>query len=98
MHIATGNGFFMLSAKVANAEIAEEGILLTFQTDVQRVHSPAKNANERLSSKVNQTGDLEPSGRTSFSEKDEKGTTQRLSTPSHLRQCGDETLRMLVSS
>ena len=58
---------------------------------------PAKNASGRLSSSANQTGGREPSGSTSFSEKLVNGTTHRLSTPSHRRQCGDLTLRTLVT-
>ena len=38
-----------------------------------------------------------PSGSVSFLEKLVKGTTQRLSTPSQRRQCGDFTLRTLVT-
>jgi len=59
---------------------------LTLRTDVQRVHKPAKNKSGRLSSKANHTGGREPSGKCSFSENEENGTTQRLSTPSHRRQ------------
>src|SRR5580704_4348632 len=70
---------------------------LTLRTEVQRVHKPAKKASGRLSSKANHAGGREPSGRTSFSAKDVKGTTQRFSTPSHRRQCGDDTLRMFVT-
>lgn len=73
------------------------GPSLTLRTDVQRVQRPAKNASGRLSSKADQTVGLEPSGRASFSENDENGTMQRLSTPSHRRQCGEDTLRMLVT-
>jgi hypothetical protein len=36
------------------------------------------------------TGGREPSGWSWFSENDVKGTTQRLSTPSHRRQCGEQ--------
>ena len=43
------------------------------------------------------TGGREPSDNSSFSENDENGTTQRHSTPSHRRQCGDVTLRILVT-
>ena len=50
-----------------------------------------------VSSKANQAGGREPSGMSSFSEKDVKGTTHRLSTPSQRRQCGDATLRMFVT-
>ena len=70
---------------------------LTFLTDVQRVQIPAKKASGRLSSSANQTGGREPSGRTSFSENEVNGTTQRLSTPSQRRQCGEATLRTLVT-
>src|SRR5271166_2538608 len=70
---------------------------LTFRTEVQRVQMPAKNASGRLSSRANQTGGREPSGRISFSAKLLKGTTHRLSTPSHRRQCGEETLRTFVT-
>lgn len=38
-----------------------------------------------------------PSGKTSFSENDVNGTTHRLSTPSHRRQCGEDTLRTFVT-
>src|SRR5277367_5132572 len=69
----------------------------TLRTEVERVHRPAQKASGRLSSKANKTGGREPSGRTSFSEKDVNGTTQRLSTLSHRRQCGESTLRMLVT-
>jgi hypothetical protein len=44
-----------------------------------------------------QTGGREPSGSNSFSEKLVNGTTHRLSTPSQRRQCGDFTLRTLVT-
>src|SRR6202795_578749 len=70
---------------------------LTFRTDVHRVQMRAKKASGRLSSNANHTGEREPSGKTSFSAKLVKGTMQRLSTPSHRRQCGDLTLRMLVT-
>src|SRR5271165_4145858 len=70
---------------------------LTLRTDLQRVHMPAKKASGRLSSSANQTGGREPSGRISFSAKLVNGTTHRLSTPSHRRQCGEETFRMLVT-
>jgi hypothetical protein len=69
----------------------------TFRTDVQRVHTPVKNARGRVSSNANRTGGRFPSGKTSFSEKLVKGTTQRFSTPSHRRQWGEETLRILVT-
>ena len=69
---------------------------LTFLTEVQRVQMPAKKASGLVSSSANQTGGFEPSGNVSFSEKLVKGTTQRLSTPSQRRQCGDATLRTLV--
>jgi hypothetical protein len=68
-----------------------------FRTEVQRVQMPAKKANGRVSSKANQTAGREPSGSTSFSEKLVQGTTQRFSIPSQRRQCGDLTLRMLVT-
>jgi hypothetical protein len=54
---------------------------LIFRTEVHRVHVPEKTANGRVSSKANHTGGREPSGKTSFSEKLVKGTTQRFSTP-----------------
>ena len=50
-----------------------------------------------LSSKANHTGGREPFGRTSFSEKLVKGTTQWHSTPSPRRQCGEATLRTFVN-
>src|SRR5208337_1924885 len=50
-----------------------------------------------ISGESNQTGGREPSGRTSFSENDENGTTHRLSRPSQRRQCGDAALRTLVT-
>jgi len=58
---------------------------LTLRTDLQRVHMPAKNASGRLSSRANQTGGREPSGRISFSAKLVNGTTHRFSTPSQRR-------------
>jgi hypothetical protein len=70
---------------------------LTLRTDVQRVQIPAKKASGRLSSRANQTGGLEPSGRNSFSAKLVNGTTHRLSTPSQRRQCGEEALRTFVT-
>ena len=71
---------------------------LSFRTDVQpAVQMPAKTASGRLSSKANQTGGREPSGSCSFSEKLVNSTTQRLSTPNHRRQCGDFTLRTLLT-
>src|SRR5580658_5233081 len=70
---------------------------LTLRTDLQRVQIPAKNASGRLSSSANQTGGCEPSGNASFSENEVKGTTQRESTPSQRRQCGDATLRTFVT-
>src|ERR1700730_17332131 len=70
----------------------------TFRTEVQRVQMPAKNASGRVSSNANQTGGRVPSGRASFSEKLVNGTTQRVSLPkSQRRQCGDVTLRILVT-
>jgi hypothetical protein len=38
-----------------------------------------------------------PSGKTSLSENDEDGTTQRFSSSSQRRQCGDATLRIFVT-
>jgi hypothetical protein len=58
---------------------------------------PAKNASGRVPFKANQMGGREPSGITSFSEKLVNGTTQRLSTPSHCRQCTELTLRIFVT-
>jgi hypothetical protein len=49
---------------------------------------PAKAASGRLSPKANQTGIFLPSGVVSYSENDVNGTTHRLPSPSHLRQCG----------
>jgi hypothetical protein len=69
----------------------------TFRTEVQRVQMPAKNASDLVSSNANHTGGREPFGSASFSEKLVKGTTHRLSMPSHRRQCGDLTLRTLVT-
>ena len=66
----------------------------TFRTDVHVVQIPAKTASGRLSSSANYTGGREPSGWSSFSAKLVNGTTQRLSTPSHQRQWGEETLRV----
>src|SRR5208337_264882 len=45
----------------------------TFRTEVQRVQMPAKKANGRVSSKANQTGGREPSGRTSSLRNSSKG-------------------------
>src|SRR6202040_2831218 len=70
---------------------------LTVRTEVQRVQMPAKKAKGRVSSKANQTGGCVPSGSISFSEKLVKGMTQRFSIPSQRRQCGDLTLRTLVT-
>src|SRR5271165_5776719 len=70
---------------------------LTFRTEVQRVQMPAKNASGRLSSRANHTGGRDPSGSIPFSAKFVKGTTHRLSTPSHRRQCGEETLRTFLT-
>src|ERR1700685_4585265 len=70
---------------------------LTLRTDVQRVQMPAKKASGRLSSRANQTGGREPSGCNSFSAKLVNGTTHRLSTPSHRRQCGEDILRTFVT-
>src|SRR5580693_8792242 len=69
----------------------------TFLTEVQLVQSPAKKARGRVSSKANHTGGLLPSGSASFSLKLVNGTTQRCSMPSQRRQCGDLTLRILVT-
>jgi hypothetical protein len=69
----------------------------TFRTEVQRVHMPAKNARGLVSSNANYTGGRFPSGKTSFSEKLVTGTTQLSSTPSQRRQCGVDTLRILVT-
>ena len=69
----------------------------TLRTDVQRPQMPAKKASGRVSSSANQTGGREPSGRTSCSAKLVNGTTQRLSAPSHRRQWGEATLRILVT-
>jgi hypothetical protein len=57
---------------------------------------PAKNISGRLSSRANHTGGRAPLGRTSFSEKLVKGTTQRLSRPSQRCQCLEAVLRMFV--
>ncbi len=69
----------------------------SFRTDVQRVQMPAKHASGRVSSNANHTGGRRPSGCTSCSAKLVKGTRHRLSTPSQRRECGDFTLRMLVT-
>ena len=69
----------------------------TFLTDVQRVQTPAKKETGRLSSRANQAGGRDPSGRSLFSAKLVDGTTQRLSTPSHRHYWGDATLRILVT-
>jgi len=68
----------------------------TFRTDVQRPNACEK-AIGRLSSKANHNGGRRPFGRTSFSEKLVNATRQRLSSPSHRPQCGDETLRTFVT-
>ena len=39
-----------------------------------------------------------PSGKTSLSENDEDGTTQRFSSSSQRRQCGDATLRISLEA
>jgi hypothetical protein len=44
-----------------------------------------------------QGGAREPAGKTSFSEELVNGTMQRLSAPSQRHQCGEATLRMLVT-
>ena len=69
----------------------------TLRTDVQRVQMPAKKASGLSSSSANQTGRFSPPGSVSYSEKLVKGTTQRDSGPSQRRQCGEETLRTLVT-
>lgn len=69
----------------------------TFLTDVQRVQTPAKKETGRLSSRANQAGGRDPSGRSLFSAKLVDGTTQQLSTPSHRHYWGDATLRILVT-
>jgi hypothetical protein len=58
---------------------------------------PAKPASGRFSLSANQIGGRDPLGRTSFSLNEVSGTTQRLSTPSHRRQCGEATFRTLVT-
>jgi hypothetical protein len=70
---------------------------LAFRTEVQRVQMPAKHASGRVLSKANQTGGWLPFGSASFSEKLVNGTTQRCSTLSQRRQCGDLALRTLVT-
>lgn len=70
----------------------------SFRTEVHfGVQIPAKNVSGRVSFKANQIGGREPSGMTSFSEKLVKGTTHRLSTPSHRRQWAELTLRIFVT-
>src|SRR6201992_349686 len=66
---------------------------LTFRTDVQLVQMPAKQASGRVSSSANQ---ISPPSALLNSLKLLNGTTQRCSGPSHLVQCLDLTLRMLV--
>ena len=60
-------------------ESARTGPSLTFRTEVQVAQMPAKNASGRLSSRANQTGGREPSGKVSFSAKLVNGTRQRCS-------------------
>src|ERR1700742_4918970 len=66
---------------------------LTFRTDVQLVQRPAKQTSGRDSSSANQ---MSPPSALLNSLKELNGTTQRFSTPSHLVQCLEFTLRMLV--
>src|SRR3954465_4997663 len=66
---------------------------LTFRTEVQLVQMPAKQASGRLSSSANQ---MSPPSALLNSLNELNGTTQRCSGPSHLVQCLDFTLRMLV--
>jgi hypothetical protein len=70
---------------------------LTFRTEVQVAHVPARKASGRDSWKANQTGGLLPSCCSSFSAKLVKGTRQRCSGPSQARQCDDVVCRMLVT-
>src|SRR5688500_965077 len=70
---------------------------LTFRVDVQLVQIPAKNRRGRSSPAANQTGTFLPSAVVSYSLKLVKGTRQWCSTPSHRRQCGEVTVRTLVT-
>ena len=92
-----GANFAVRFGREEGKEVVGRLAFLDLPTEVQRVQMPAKNASGRLSSKANQTGGRVPSGRASFSEKLVKGTTQRFSMPSQRRQCGDLTLRTLVT-
>ena len=67
------------------------------RTDFQRVDIPAKTASGRLSSSANHSGCFLPSAVVSYSENEVHGTTQRLSTPSQRRQCGEAVLRTFVA-
>src|SRR3981189_1638934 len=66
---------------------------LTFRTEVQLVQMPAKQASGRLSSSANQ---MSPPSALLNSLNELNWTTQRCPGPSHLVQCLDFTLRMLV--
>ncbi|GEM_PF-5519256 len=70
----------------------------SFLTEVHSVWMPAKKAIGRSLPRANQTGLLRGApGRASSSEKLVNGTRQRCSTPSHLRQWGELTLRIFVT-
>src|SRR3954452_18921102 len=58
---------------------------------------PAKNASSQFSFSANHTGGREPSGCSSGSLNDVKGTTQRFSGASQRRQCSDLVFRTFVT-
>jgi hypothetical protein len=66
---------------------------LTFRTEVQFTHEPAKQASGRVLSRANQ---MSPPAALLNSLNDVKGTTHRCSVPYHRAQCLLAMLRMLV--
>src|SRR3546814_4189736 len=98
--------FFFFKQKTAyemrisdwSSDVCSSDLSRTFRTDVHPcTQIPAKNASGRSSASANHAGGREPSGCGSGSLNDVHGTTQRLSGPSQRRQCGDLTLRTLVT-
>src|SRR5947207_12426429 len=71
------------------------GFALVPRTPIHSVQIPANATSGRVSSIANHFGVL--FGLVSaYSQKDVNGTRQRLSGPTHLRQCGELVLRMFV--
>src|SRR3954466_14278840 len=71
------------------------GFALVPRTPIHSVQIPANATSGRLSSRANHFG-VFFGFVSAYSQKEVNGTRQRLSGPSHLRQCGELVLRIFV--